>query len=119
MVEDADDDYDYEDDVNALDEDDYEETWYEEDGEDVDDDDYDEDQVALVDDEGWFYVDETTNAVYEQLCGGDDEFAATLTTYTEARGALAKARIARGFYLVVVLADAGTQARFGRKGSGK
>ena len=65
------------------------------------------------------YVDEETiNAVDEQLCEGDDEFAATLTTYTEARGALAKARIARGFYLVVVPVDVGPQPRFGRKGSG-
>ena len=46
----------------------------------------------------------------------DDEYAAILTTYTEARGALAKARITRGFYPVVVPADAGPQARFGRKG---
>ena len=37
-----------------------------------------------------------------------------LTAYTEARGALAKARIARGFYPVVVPADTGPQPRFGR-----
>ena len=52
----------------------------------------------------------------------DDEYANILTTYTEARGALAKARIARGFYPVVVPADSGPQARFGRtggKGKGK
>ena len=44
----------------------------------------------------------------------DEEYAAVLTTYTEARGALAKARIARGFYPVVVPADSGMQPRFGR-----
>ena len=50
------------------------------------------------------------------LAEDDNEFATVLTTYTEARGALAKARIARGFYPVVVPADAGPQARFGRIG---
>ena len=50
------------------------------------------------------------------LTQDDDEFAAILTAYTEARGALAKARIARGFYPVVVPADSGPQARFGRQG---
>ena len=61
------------------------------------------------------YVDEDTiNAVVEQLCEDDSEFAAILTTYSEARGALAKARIARGVYPVVVPADVGPQARFGR-----
>ena len=52
----------------------------------------------------------------------DDEYVAVLTTYTEAGGALAKARIARGFYPVVVPADSGMQPRFGRtggKGKGK
>ena len=102
-----DDDYDYEDDV-----------WYEEGDDDYDDDeDADEDQVAFSDGEGWFYADEDTiHAVDEMLNFEDDEYAAILTTYTEARGALAKARIARGFYPVVVPADAGPQARFGRKG---
>ena len=61
------------------------------------------------------YVDEDTiNVVDEMLTQDDDEFAAILTTYTEARGALAKARIARGFYPVVVPADTGPQPRFGR-----
>ena len=102
-----DDDYDYEDDV-----------WYEEgDDDDYDDEDADEDQVAYVDEEGWFYADEDTiHAVDEMLKFEDDEYAAILTTYTEARGALAKARLARGIYPVVVPADAGPQARFGRKG---
>ena len=41
---------------------------------------------------GGVYVDEDTiNAVDEMLTYDDDEFAAILTTYTEARGALAKA----------------------------
>ena len=64
------------------------------------------------------YADEDTiNAVDEMLTYEDDEFAAILTTYTEARGALARARLARGIYPVVVPADVGPQARFGRKGS--
>ncbi len=46
----------------------------------------------------------------------DDDYAAILTTYTEARGALTNARIARGFYPVVVPADSGMQPRFGRTG---
>ena len=89
------------------------------------DDDYeeDEDQVAYIDDEGRFYVDEETiNAADEMLTYDDEECAAILTTYTEARGALAKARIARGIYPVVAPADSGMQPRFGRtggKGKGK
>ena len=75
-------------------------------GDDDEEDDEDEDQVACVDEEGWLYADEDTiNAVDEMLTYEDDEYAAVLTTYTEARGALAKARIARGFYPVVVPAD--------------
>ena len=55
----------------------------------------------------------------------DDEFAQAVTTFIEAHKALAQARIARGFYLVVVPASSGTQPRFGRgagrqrKGRGK
>ena len=107
-----------EDDVNALDDDDYnEDDWYDDYTEEEGDEEVDEDQVAYVDEEGWFYADEETiNAVDEMLTQDDDEFAAILTTYTEARGALAKARIARGFYPVVVPADSGPQARFGRQG---
>ncbi len=48
----------------------------------------------------------------------DDEFAQVVNTFTEARKALAQARIARGFYLVVVPASSGTQPRFGR-GAGR
>ena len=106
-------------DVDALDDDDYnEDDWYDDDAEEEDDEEVDEDQVAYVDEEGWFYADEETiNAVDEMLTQDDDEFAAILTTYTEARGALAKkARLARGFYPVVAPADSGPQARFGRQG---
>ena len=96
------------------------EDYYEDDDygdEEGDEDDEDEDQVAYVDEEGWFYVDEETiNAVDEMMSYDDEEYAAVLTTYTEARGALAKARIARGFYPVVVPADSGMQPRFGRTG---
>ena len=107
-----------EDDVNALDDDDYNEyDWYGDYSEEEDDEEFDEDQVAYVDEEGWFYADEETiNVVDEMLTQDDDEFAAILTTYTEARGALAKARIARGLYPVVVPADSGPPAHFGRQG---
>ena len=47
----------------------------------------------------------------------DEEYAQQVITYTEARNALARARIARGFYPVVVPADSGGQPRFGRAGS--
>ena len=52
----------------------------------------------------------------------DTEYAQQVVTYTEAHNALAKARIARGFYPVVVPADDGRQPRFGRsstKGKGR
>ena len=92
-----------------------EEAWYDEDADEEYDEEVDEDQVVYVDGEGWFYVDEDTiNVVDEMLTYDDDEFAAILTTYTEARCALAKARLARVVYLVVVPAGAGPQARFGR-----
>ena len=52
-----------------------------------------------MDEEGWFHAtEETINQVDEMLTHDDEEFANVLTTYTEARGALAKARVARGFY---------------------
>ena len=113
---DEDDDNDYDDDINALDDDYDEEAWYVEYADGEYDDDDDEDQVAYVDEEGWFYADEeTVNVVDEMLTYDEDGFAAILTTYTEARGALAKARLARGFYPVVVPADVGPQPRVGRK----
>ena len=123
MAEELDEEEDEEDeeDINALDGDDYDEDeWYDEEADEEYDEEVDEDQVAYVDDnEGWFYADEDTiNVVDEMLTQDDDEFAAILTTYTEARGALAQARIARGFYPVVVPADLGPQPRFGRR-SGK
>ena len=67
------------------------------------DEEVDGDQVAYIDEEGWLYADEETiNAIDEQLAEGNEEFAKVLTTYVEARHALAKARIAQGFYPVVV-----------------
>ena len=94
---DEDEDDEYEDDINALDDDYDDDPWYDDDDEEYDDD-ADEDQVAHVDEEGWFHAtEETINAVDDMLTYDDDDFAAILTTYTEARGALAKARIARGF----------------------
>ena len=105
---------DDDDDTYALD-DYYENEDYGDEGDYDDDYEEDEDQVAYIDDEGWFYADEETiNAVDEMMSYDDEEYAAVLTTYTEARGALAKARIARGFYPVVVPADSGLQPRFGR-----
>ena len=121
-VEGLDEDEEDDDDAYVLDDYDEDEEWYGDEGDD-DQEVEDDDQVAFVDEDGWFYVDEETiNSVDEMLTWEDDEFANILTTYTEARGALAKARIARGFYPVVVPADSGPQARFGRtggKGNGK
>ena len=110
------DESDGEEDANALAEEDYdeEEEWPAEEE--------DPDHVAYVDEEGWFYADEETiNAVDESIAYDDDDYANQVITYTEARNALAKARIARGFYPVVVPADDGRQPRFGRsnKGDGK
>ena len=71
--------------------------------------------MAFVDDEGWFHADEDTiNAVDELLSWEDDEYAHHVITYQEAHSVLARARIARGFYPVVVPADIGTQPRYGR-----
>ena len=47
----------------------------------------------------------------------DEEYAQQVITYTEARNALARTLIARGFYPVVVPADSGGQPRCGRAGS--
>merc|ERR1712079_312705 len=65
---------------------------------------------------GFYDDEETSNAIDEQLAEENEEFAGVLATYAGARGALAKARIARGFYLVVVPreADTGYRPRFGR-----
>ena len=112
---------DDEEDVDAVDDewhdfDDEEEEWEDPNEEE------DPDQVAYVDEEGWFYADEETiNAVDESIAFDDGEYANQVITYTEARNALAKARIARGFYPVVVPADDGRQPRFNRakKGEGK
>ena len=122
--EDEDDEDYYDDDVQAIDEEEEwdEDTWYGEDDweDEEEEEEWEEDQVAHIDEEGYFYDDEDTiDLCDEQVAEGDDEFCAILTTYTEARGALARARIARGFYPVVVPADSGPQPRFGRKGSGQ
>ena len=121
LDEDEESDY-YDDDAQAVDEEEWdEETWYGEEDwdEEVEDEDWDDDQIAHVDEEGYFYADEDTiDQCDAQLAQDDDEFCAILTTYTEARGALARTRIARGFYPVVVPADSGTQPRFGRKRKG-
>ena len=122
LAEDEEYEEDDDDDTYALD-DYYENDDYGDEGDYDDEYEEDEDQVAYIDDEGWFDADEETiNAVDEMMSYDDAEYAAILTTYTEARGALAKARIARGFYPVVVPADSGMQPRFGRtggKGKGK
>ena len=47
--------------------------------------------MAYVDEEGWFYVaEDTINAFDDMLTWEDEEYAAILTTYTEARGASPK-----------------------------
>ena len=82
------------------------------------DDEEDPDQVAYVDDDGNFHADqETINAVDEMLSWEDDEYAKAVISYTEARKALAQARIMRGFYPVVIPASSGSQPRFGRDSS--
>ena len=48
----------------------------------------------------------------------DEKYTQAVITYTEARNALARARIARGFCPVVVPADTGGQPRFGRTRAG-
>ena len=47
----------------------------------------------------------------------DEEYAQQVSAYTKARNDLARARIARGFYPVVVPAESGGQPRFGRGSS--
>ena len=97
------DEYDDDDvsDVNALED--------EQVTDDIDDDDYgygvdddaedyedDLDQVAYVDEEGFFHVDkETIKVVDEMLAWEDEEYAQLVTTYIEAHKALAQARIAQ------------------------
>ena len=122
-----DDGYDYEDDINAVDKDDdcyYEEGYEEEEYGEYDEEEEDPDQVAHVDEEGWFYAgEETIEEVDHCLAEETEGYACALATYLEARGAFANARVARGFYPVVVPADGGSQPRFGRqrrrKGGGK
>ena len=86
---------------------------------DSNDPDLDEDEVAYTDDAGYFYAtEEVCDHVDSQLSTEDPEFAQTATNYTTARALMAKARVARGFYPVVVPAtDAGSPPQ--RKGKGK
>ena len=112
MIEEGDDD----DDARSLDEEDetYEvdEEWNE--GDEPEDEDPDH---LVFDAIGWFHADEETiNAVDEMFAWEDDEHAQVVITYTEARNALARARIARGFYPVVVPADTIGPPRYGRVG---
>ena len=63
-----------------------------------------------MDDDGWFHADEDTiNAVDNFLSWEDDEYAHQLITFEDARIALARARIARGFYPVVAPAHIGNR----------
>ena len=91
---------------------------------DCDDDDYysttsqfdddDDDTCAHVSNDGYFHAtQEVIDEVDEQLAADDQEYANAVMTFTEARSALAKARIARGFYPVVVPADS-ARPSFGR-----
>ena len=88
----CDDSYEEEEDANAAEEedeystDDNYEAWLASD---------DDDQVAYVDEEGWFYSDEDTiTAVDESMAHDDEEYSQQVISFTEARNALAKARIA-------------------------
>ena len=61
---------------------------------------------------------DTVNAIDESTAYDDAEYAHQVITYTEARNALSKARIARGLYPVVVPADDGRQPRLSRSKKG-
>ena len=66
-----------------------------------------------------FYVThEIIDSVGQQLAECDKEYAVILFNFLESRNLLAKARIARGFYPVVVPADDGPQPRYGRDKKG-
>ena len=56
----------------------------------------------------------TIQAVDEQIARVDKCYERAFMTYVQARGLIAKARIARGFYPIVILADDGEQAQYGR-----
>ena len=86
---------------------------------DSNDPDLDEDEVAYTDDAGYFYAtEEVCDHVDCQLSTEVPEYAQAATNYTTARALMAKARVARGFYPVVVPAtDAGSPPQ--RKGKGK
>ena len=89
----CDDPYEEEEDANAAEE---EEEYSTDDGYEAWLASEDADQVAYVDEEGWFYSDEDTiNAVDESMAHDDEEYSQQVVSFTEARNALAKARVAR------------------------
>ena len=82
--------------------------WYEdeEEGTEFDYPLYDDNQVAYVTEEGYFIATEAViDHVDKQNSSGDDEYAQATIDFTSARNALAKARVARGFFPNVVPAD--------------
>jgi len=115
---DDDDYYNDEEDEYALDDEDDEEEWT---------DDEDPDAVAFIDEEGNFYAtQEVVDHVDLQNAANDSEYSLVVSNYLAARGALAKARVARGFYPVVVPAGSpppqfgkGKSKRRRPKGKGK
>ena len=85
------------------------------------DEEEDPDQVALVDEDGCVYATEDViDEMDQQVSAEDEEYAAAVMSFVHARNALRNARIARGFYPIVVPANDGPPPRYGRgKGNGK
>ena len=66
----------------------------------------DPDQVAFVDDKGHFFCNqEVCDQIDESFAEENEEYNQKVIDYRQARTALANARIARGFYPVVVPAS--------------
>ena len=85
--------------------------WYDEtyDEQDEDDDEYcleDENEVAFVDEEGLFIAtEEVIDHIDQQFATEDKDYAQAVVDFNQARNMLARARVARGFYPVVVPTD--------------
>ena len=83
-----------------------------------------DDSVAYVDDYGFFWAtEEVIDHVDAQDSTGSTEYAQAIRDFATARAALSKARIARGFFPVVIPSDAVYRAKGkskgGRRGKGK
>ena len=83
--------------------------WYDDEEEEDDELDFyldDENQVAFVTENGYFVANETVVDHVDLQHGLDDkEYAQAAIDFTSARSALSKARVARGFFPIVIPAD--------------